>query len=190
VFNAYCHEQRSLDEISRTYRLSPHQVQQIVADVEAQLGQTRGAGVMPLGLESAVEDLGLSVRTRNALRSIGCDTVEDVLRLDLSSSVRGLGRKTKEELLTKLGKAGFHHPAHDEQPVSEMRILESSLERMLSRMDEALRTVAKEIRLVRLRLRRRKAARNAKSARTLSDDSASPSSDNSHSGARSTASPE
>src|SRR5437899_1463898 len=69
-----------------------------------------------VGLESAVEDLGLSVRTRNALRAIGCDTVEKVLALDLGSSVRGLGRKTKEELLTALELGGFRHPALEQHP--------------------------------------------------------------------------
>jgi nucleotidyltransferase/DNA polymerase involved in DNA repair len=158
IFTAFCYEARPLDEIGRAYQLSPHQVRRIVAEVEAQLGRARG-GEAFLDLESAVEDLGLSVRTRNTLRSLGCNTVEDVLRLDLSSFVRGMGRKTKEELLNRLQHAGFHHPMLDEQPVSEIRILERSLERMQGRIDEALGAVAKEIRLVKQRLRKRVAAR-------------------------------
>jgi hypothetical protein len=159
IFTAYCYEARTLDEIGRAYQLSSHQVRRIVAEVEAQLGRARGGELSFLELESAVEDLGLSVRTRNTLRSLGCNTVEDVLRLDLSSFVRGMGRKTKEELLTKLKRAGFHHPMLDEQPASEIRILERSLERMQGRIDEALGAVAKEIRLLKQRLRKRVVAR-------------------------------
>jgi hypothetical protein len=105
-----------------------------------------------IGLESAVEDLGLSVRTRNALRGIGCDTVEDILELDLANPIRGVGRKTKDELLTVLELAGFPHRAAQDQPASEIRVLERSLERMQGRVEAALRVVAKEIRLLKQRL--------------------------------------
>ena len=60
-------------------------------ELEARLGRVPVSEPKFIGLESPVEDLGLSVRTRNALRAIGCDTVEHVLGLDLSASVRGLG---------------------------------------------------------------------------------------------------
>ncbi len=107
-----------------------------------------------IGLESAVEDLGLSVRTRNALRAIGCDTVEKVLALDLGSSVRGLGRKTKGELLTALELGGFRHPALEQQPASEIQVLERSLDKMQTRVDAALVAISKEIRLLKQRLRK------------------------------------
>jgi len=105
-------------------------------------------------LESTVEDLGLSVRTRNALRGIGCDTVEDILELDLSNPIRGVGRKTKDEVLAALELAGFPHPAVHDEPASEIRVLERSLERMQGRVEAALSTVAKEIRLLKQRLRK------------------------------------
>jgi DNA-directed RNA polymerase alpha subunit len=108
----------------------------------------------PIALESAVEDLGLSVRTRNALRAIGCDTVEDVLELDLATSVRGLGRKTKDELLTALERAGFPHPTTQEQPSSEILDIQRSLERMQSRVETALGAVAKEIRILKHRIQK------------------------------------
>ena len=107
-----------------------------------------------ISLESAVEDLGLSVRTRNALRAIGCDTVENVLALDLGSSVRGLGRKTKEELLTALELSGFRHPALEQQPPSEIQVLERSLDKMQTRVDAALASISKEIRILKQRLRK------------------------------------
>jgi hypothetical protein len=107
-----------------------------------------------IGLESAVEDLGLSVRTRNALRGIGCDTVEDILELDLKTPIRGVGRKTRDELLAALELAGFPHPAVGDESSSEMRVLERSLERMQGRVEAALTAVAKEIHLLKQRLHR------------------------------------
>ncbi len=169
IFNAYCYEERSPDEIGRAYRLSAHQVRRIVDEVETQLGPVRGIDAKSLERESAVEDLGLSVRTRNALRGVGCNTVQDVLQLDLSF-VRGLGPKTKQELLRRLESAGFHHAALDEQPASEIRILERSLERMRSRINEALAAVTKEMQLVKRRLRKQMGTRVAKKAGTAPGD--------------------
>jgi Bacterial RNA polymerase, alpha chain C terminal domain len=107
-----------------------------------------------IGLDSKVEDLSISVRTRNTLRAIGCETVEDVLELDLSSPIRGLGRKTKDEMLTALDRAGFPHPAIQDQPATEMRVLELGLERMQVRVESALGAVVKEIRLLKQRLQK------------------------------------
>ena len=123
-------------------------------ETEAQPGRVPASEPKSITLESPVEDLGLSVRTRNALRGFGCDTVEDVLGLDLSTSVRGLGRKAKDELLTALQRTGFRHPADEQQPGSEIRLLERSLERMQGRVEAALGAVAKEIRLLKQRLRK------------------------------------
>ena len=104
--------------------------------------------VLPVG--SPLEALGLSVRTRNALKGVGCSTVDDVLRLDIQTPIRGLGRKAKEELITKLDDAGLTHPGAG--PSSEIRLLERSLERIEERVDAALGSVAKEIRSARQRL--------------------------------------
>lgn len=123
-------------------------------ELEAPPGSIPVGDRKALALGSPVEDLGLSVRTRNALRGIGCDTLQDALALDLSSSVRGLGRKTRDELLTALVQTGFRRPAQEQEPGSEMRLLERSLERMQDRVEAALGVVAKEIRLIRQRLRK------------------------------------
>jgi DNA-directed RNA polymerase alpha subunit len=123
-------------------------------ELETQLWRVPVSEPKSTALESPVEDLGLSVRTRNALRGIGCDTVEDLLGLDLSSPVRGLGRKTKDELLTALERTGFRHPADKQEPGSEIRILERGLERIQCRVEAALGAVAKEIQLLRQRLRK------------------------------------
>ena len=62
-----------------------------------------------------------------------------MLRLDLSSSVRGLGPKTKEEVLTRLERAGFRHPARNQQSAEKIAILERSLEKMRGPVDTAER---------------------------------------------------
>ena len=109
----------------------------------------------PIPPESPLEALGLSVRTRNALRGVRCNTIEDVLRLDLERPIRGLGPKARRELLGKLDEAGFPHPA-DGQRTSELKLLERNLERMQERVNAALALVAKEIRSARERLHRLK----------------------------------
>lgn len=127
----------------------------MVNDVNGPLAPRRRKSGNAVALDSPVEDLGLSVRTRNALRSIGCNTVEDALRLELSASLRGFGDKTKKELLTALARAGFNHPAFLEQQADELKIFERGLERMQGRVDAALAAVAKEIRLLKHRLHRK-----------------------------------
>jgi hypothetical protein len=122
--------------------------------MELPLPNSVDAPMPVLPAESPLEALGLSVRTRNALKGVGCSTVEDVLRLDIQTPIRGLGRKAKEELITKLDDAGLTHPSAG-QP-SEIRMLERSLERIEERVDAALGSVAKEIRSARLRLRKLK----------------------------------
>lgn len=93
--------------------------------------------------ETRLEELGLSVRTRNAVRSVGCVTVSDLLQLDLEAPIRGLGRKAKEELLTKLGAAGFAHPKG--VVASEIRRIERNLDRVQRRVELALGEVTREI---------------------------------------------
>jgi hypothetical protein len=103
--------------------------------------------------DTALENLGLSVRTRNALKSVGCGTVADVLRLDLARPVRGLGKLAREELLTKLESAGFAHPS-SALPASEITRLDRSLERIELRIDAVLGALSREIRAARHKLRR------------------------------------
>jgi DNA-directed RNA polymerase alpha subunit len=110
----------------------------------------------PVSTESRLEDLGLPVRARNALRAAGCQTIADVLRLDLAQPIRGLGRKAKDDLLEKLAEAGFSHPG-DEQRASEISMLERSLAKIEDRVDAALAAIAKDLRSARQRLRRMKA---------------------------------
>ena len=160
IFLAYTQGYQTLDEVGRTYGLPAYRVRRIVRQVQAEIGRAapRGDGALEVG--SKIEDLGLPVRTRNALRAIGCRTIGDALRLDLSAPVRGLGAKSIDVLLERLRSEGFCHPGSDEPAVSEIRLLERSLERMQRRVDWALGSVAKEISVLRERLRKKVGARN------------------------------
>jgi hypothetical protein len=102
---------------------------------------------------ASIEELGLSVRARNALRGVGCATIGDVLRLDLERPIRGLGKLAKEELLVKLERAGSPHRSEAE-PSADITRLERNLERMQRRVDAALVSISKELRAARQRVRR------------------------------------
>jgi hypothetical protein len=107
----------------------------------------------PLPETASLEELGLSVRTRNALKGVGCNTVGDVLRLDLERPIRGLGKLAKEELLIKLERAGSPHPSEAEAAADITR-LERNLERMQRRLDAALLSISRELEAARQRVRR------------------------------------
>jgi hypothetical protein len=113
----------------------------------------RQTAINRLDVESAIETLGLPVRTRNVLHGIGCHTIADVLRLDLSTPVRGLGHKSKQSLIERLTLWGFSHPLAGHRP--EIHLLERSLDRLQRSVELALVAVAKEIALVKQRLRRK-----------------------------------
>jgi hypothetical protein len=113
-----------------------------------------------ISLDSRLEELGLSVRTRNALRAVGCRTIADLLRLDIDAPVRGLGKIAREELLLKLEGAGFSHPC-EAQSGAEITRIDHTLERMQQRVDSTLGALSKEIRAARQRLRRLRDLRDA-----------------------------
>jgi Bacterial RNA polymerase, alpha chain C terminal domain/Sigma-70, region 4 len=154
IFVAYTQKHLTLGEVGRMYDLPAHRVRRIVRQVEHGLSQVGAAEQGPLEVESAIEQLGLPVRPLNALRAIGCKTIGDLLRLDLSAPVRGLGAKSKASLLNRLSLKGFSHPGVEETQPSEIRLLQSSLERIQRRVDWALGSVAKEIAAVKQRLRK------------------------------------
>ena len=155
IFIAYSQRNLTFHEIGREYGLPVNRVRKIVRQLEAEIGRKGPDATGALDVESAIEDLGLPVRTRNALRSIGCKTIGDVIRLDLSAPLRGLGSKSKKVLLEKLSIEGFGHPGAKEPPVSQFRLLERSLERIQRRVDRAFGEVTREISAVKQKLRRR-----------------------------------
>ncbi len=104
--------------------------------------QSSGELITP---QSAIEELALSIRARNALHRLGCRTVSDVLQVDLSAPVPRLGSKSRLEVLGALRNAGFRHPALDQRSVAAIAGLSRRLDRMQERIDAALRSVAKEV---------------------------------------------
>jgi hypothetical protein len=112
--------------------------------------------VPALPVDAPLEHLGLSVRARNALKSVGCNTVADLLRLDLDRPVRGLGKLAREELLGKLESAGIPHPSVN-RPSNDIALLEHSLERLEQRIHSAFGALSKEVHAARHKLRRLRA---------------------------------
>jgi hypothetical protein len=127
----------------------------VLYEVDARIESARREGPegKPVGLDSPIEDLALPSRARNALRSLGCESVRDLLGLDLSGS-RGIGCKTRGEVLAALRSSGFSHPKLEQPSPSEIRSLDRSLERMHGRISAALGAVAKEIAVVQKKLRK------------------------------------
>ncbi len=85
---------------------------------------------------------------RNALRRLGCRTVNDILQLDLSGTLPRVGGKSRMEVLVALQSAGFRHPSLDRDPLAGV----TSLARSLERINVALRSVAKEVSVVQRQL--------------------------------------
>ena len=161
VFTGYFCEGLSLGAIGVRAGISPSRVSRMLYEVDARLDAARRVEpeTKAVVLESPIEDLPLSSRARNAIHRLGCGTVKDVLELDLSA-VRGIGRKTRGEVCAALRSSGLPQPDLDERLDSEMRGLDSSLERMHGRIAAALEAVAKEIGLLQKRLRKRMEARD------------------------------
>jgi hypothetical protein len=107
--------------------------------------------------ESPLDSLGLSVRALRALQRNGCNTVGDVLRLDVNAQIPGLGRKSLTDVLSKLEEAGVPHPAAPRP--SEIMLLERNLERIQERLDIVVGAVTKEIRMAKARIRRLQSAK-------------------------------
>ena len=166
LFTAYVYEGRSLKEVGADTGMVLADIGRVLHSVDAEImaelgGVPRGK---PVVLESPIEDLVSSSRARNALRSLGCATVQDVLQLDLSGPVRRVGRKTRSEVLAALRSAGLRHPALDRRRESEFKTLDRSLDRMQTKISTALEAVAKEIAAVQKKLRKRLEPRNGGSA--------------------------
>lgn len=150
IFTAYVYEERSLRQMRDWARMPLSRLRQILHEVDEQLELSQSnQGAAP---ESAIEELGLSIRARNTLQRAGCRTVGDVLKLDLSKPVLRIGGKTRIEVLLALQVAGFRHPALALRTVSGVTHMNRSLERMQERINEALRSVAKEVSVVQRQL--------------------------------------
>jgi hypothetical protein len=111
IFSAYFHDGLSVKAIGAVAGLSPAQVSHMLYEVDARLEAERRAGAVGsrVALESPIEDLALSLRARNALRSLGCDRVRDALEVDLSAG-RGMGHKTLGEVRAALRSSALPPP--------------------------------------------------------------------------------
>ncbi len=67
-------------------------------------------------LEISIEDMDLSVRSRNCLKRAGINTMQDLIKRseDDMLKVRNLGRKSLEEVIAKLQSYGFDLKRNDE----------------------------------------------------------------------------
>ena len=162
IFAAYFYEGRTLEEITATTQISRSRARQVLHEVDAQLMSARPPApeMKRIDRESPIEDLALSSRARNALRGLGCGSVDDVLRLNLQGSVRGIGNKTRVEVFAALRSSGLPHPEWDDLRESEIRRLSRNLERVHTKVSAALGTVAREIAAVQKRLRKYLETRN------------------------------
>ena len=107
IFSSYVYDGITLQEIAARYGLSIRRLRLVLVEVDRQLSLPRNSGRewKQVTANSPVEDLGLSVRARNQLHDLGCNTVEDVLRLDLSNC--HMGRRSRHEVLESLKRWGF-----------------------------------------------------------------------------------
>jgi DNA-directed RNA polymerase alpha subunit len=146
IFTACVHDKRALTAVSRSLGLPPSDLRDALARVEVQIEPP------VVKSEEALEALQLSVRAKNALHRLGCETVADVLRLDFNVSIRQLGPKTRSEVLDQLDKAGFRPLAQDKPLPSEMRRIARGLDRVQTRINSAYQSVMREIRMLQERL--------------------------------------
>ena len=146
IFTRYVYEERSLRDMRDREGMSLRRLRQVLYEVDAQL--ERSPQIEGITLQSAIEEMALSNRVRNALRRLGCRTVNDILQLDLSGTLPRVGGKSRMEVLVALQSAGFRHPSLDRDPLAGV----TSLARSLERINVALRSVAKEVSVVQRQL--------------------------------------
>ena len=80
-----------------------------VAELNARLDEKGNESLTKI-LKKRLINLDLSVRTRNALLSLGCDTIGDVVKLDKSEikNTRNVGKKSFMEIDEYIKKLGLH----------------------------------------------------------------------------------
>jgi DNA-directed RNA polymerase alpha subunit len=153
VFTNYVYEKRSLAMLGKLTRRTPGQIRRILFEVDQSLASSNAPAPRGgLTADSPIEALDLSVRSRNALRRLGCGTIGDLTALDLTRSLRQIGSKGKMEVLAALARDGFRHPALDAAPSAEVSRLTRSLERLKLRITKTLSLVTREISALQERL--------------------------------------
>jgi hypothetical protein len=139
VFSAYFFENQSIYEIATENGLSINWTRRILHDVDAQLLLPRKSARewIELTIDSPVQDLGVSMRTLNQLRDLGCATVADVLSASLTGSAIGAGARS--ELFECLRGHGLRHSADESTPPNaDLKRLEKQLHDLSRQMDESM----------------------------------------------------
>jgi Bacterial RNA polymerase, alpha chain C terminal domain len=157
MFIAHVRDGRALSAIARETGLSRSKVSVIVARVGQDLDVPAPTGTDSHGitLDSPIEDLMLSMRARNALRELGCDSVRSVLEKDFTKAVRRLGAVSRQEILSALAGRGFAPPATLQDPRDvHVTELSRSVTRLKEHIDESYRRWCEQLERLELRVRR------------------------------------
>lgn len=154
MFTAHVWEGKTFQEIGAEANASQHRVRQIVKRVANDLDLPRENGWFKLTDSSPLEDLSLSIRARNALLELGCRTVGDVLRLDLSSPVPRLGPASRRELAFALAHFGLAHPHLSDPAEKDLVHVSRTLHQLKARITNTLRSWEQEMDGIESRLRK------------------------------------
>lgn len=109
LFSAHVFGGRTLRELGQELGVSGTHLRGVITQVDRilQLPRSSDSQWRDLTPESPIEDLILSMRSRNTLRELGCRTVEDLLRPDFNRHWPRLGRVTRQEILSALSRHGL-----------------------------------------------------------------------------------
>jgi hypothetical protein len=140
AFENYVWGGMGLPEIADMMNTSIRHVRQMIADVDQRLSVPR-RGIREwseITLESPLEDLQLSVRARNRLHDLGCTTVADVCRLNLSAA--RIGRGSREEVAEALRRYGLWDPSSSAlEKAADLERINAQVQELRDRIDENVR---------------------------------------------------
>lgn len=141
IFVAVVSEGRTIRDISRETGLSVFKLNHVVLQVDEELDPsgTSAKEKTRITLDSPLEDLNLSTRSRNTLRKIGCDTVRSILRKDFTRAVRSFGAATRQEVALVLSSHGFAAPPALESLQLSVETLARELGRLRLHLEQAHR---------------------------------------------------
>jgi hypothetical protein len=154
MFTAHVWHGKSFQEIAIAMSISEYRARQIIKRVADDLALPRQNSWSKLTGASPLEDLALSIRTRNALLELGCRTVSDVLNLDLSGPVPRLGAACRRELALALAHFGLAHRHLSEPAGKDLVHVSRTLHQLKARIATTLRSWEHEMDGIESRLRR------------------------------------
>jgi hypothetical protein len=144
LYLAYVRDGKTLLEIGREHGLGALRVGRTVVRVDQmRVDQELQRPFAPeherksVTLDSPLEDLALSMRARNALRKLGCQTVRQVLDRDFTRASRRFGPISKREVAAALIRNGFTPPPTLEGRQSNVTALERDVSRLRRRIESS-----------------------------------------------------